>query len=156
MGGGKNSSVHKCPAHWIESCIFKLYFHSLGLINSLCDNVGLFVIQAHRQHYFQVLWNLTYFAFSLHTPPLKYTNYVTGRVCPFFIMPHICKMLHWRSLGVSVWGHKPSGLRSLLTSQALYWTSAFFFKNQCALQHYFIKLVSVTISININTVKFWS
>lgn len=44
---GKNSSVHKSPPHWIQSCIFKLYFHSLGLINRPCDNVGLFVIQAH-------------------------------------------------------------------------------------------------------------
>lgn len=70
-GRKKTSSVHKSPAHWMESCIFKLYFHSLSLINSVCDNVGLFVIQALRQHCFQVLWNLTYFAFSIHTPPLN-------------------------------------------------------------------------------------
>lgn len=70
-GGGKTSSVHKSPAHWMESCIFKLYCHSLGLVNSVCDNVGLFVTQAHMQHGFQILWNSTYFAFSCHTPPLN-------------------------------------------------------------------------------------
>lgn len=71
LGGKEISSVHKSPAHWTESCIFKIVPSFIRLINSVCNNVGLFVIQAHRQHCFQVLWNLTYFAFSFHTLPLN-------------------------------------------------------------------------------------
>lgn len=145
----------------MESCIFKLYFHSLGLINSLCDNVGLFVIQAHRQHYFQVLWNLTYFAFSFHTPPPKYTNYVTGKVRPFLIMPHICKMLHWRSMVCLLWGHKIL-MAERVCSLHKHCIEPLPFSLKSSVLCSIISLLkwfpnkSIPISINIDTIKLWS
>ena len=62
-----------------------MYFHSLGLISSLCNNAGLFVIQASDSAASKA-FEIEHISLFHPYTSLKYTNYVPDRTRLAFII----------------------------------------------------------------------